>query len=334
MLPSRCWDAGVLSTTLLMVGLCTAQSSPSESEVVYDVKLHSLASHRFWPPWCGPPKDGKNFTIDLIDNVPDLHGDITDPQLVIFFGGNQFMVVPELLDAFRREHPQIQRIFVETLPPGVLADQIEQGALIVGNLRVALRPDIYAAGHERIERLQREKSWFSRRRDYARNRLAILVPRGNPAHISSLKELAGQNVRIAMPNPQWEGIGNKIIEAYTKAGGRELADAIMREKVKDGTTFLTHIHHRQTPLRILLGMSDAGPLWITEAKFQEKIGHPVEVVEIPDEDNVVGTSTVASLKNAPHPEAAEAFLDFLVSEKGQSVYRKYGFGPPPVGSSE
>jgi ABC-type molybdate transport system substrate-binding protein len=58
------------------------------------------------------------------------------------------------------------------------------------------------------------------------------------------------------------------------------------------------------------------------------------VVEIPDQDNVAGISTVASLKNAPHPEAAEAFLDFLVSEKGLAVYRKYGFEPPPAGSSE
>ncbi|HXF18056.1 MAG TPA: ABC transporter substrate-binding protein, partial [Burkholderiales bacterium] len=96
------------------------------------------------PPWTPSPANGKNFTIPGIDNVPDLYGDINDPQLVIFFAGNQYMVVHDLLQAFQAVHPEVERIFVETLPPGVLVEQIEQGALIVGNMRVSLRADIYA----------------------------------------------------------------------------------------------------------------------------------------------------------------------------------------------
>ena len=74
--------------------------------------------HRFDPPWNIPPGDALNFTVPGVDNLPDIYGDINDPQLVIFMGGNQFMVLDELLAAFRKKHPQYQRILVETLPPG------------------------------------------------------------------------------------------------------------------------------------------------------------------------------------------------------------------------
>jgi len=295
-----------------------------------NVQLVSLAENPYWPPWCMPPQNGKNFTIDMIDNLPDLHGDIVNPQLVIYFAGNQFMVVPDLLKAFCAEHPEIKRIFAETLPPGIEADQIEKGALIIGNCRIAMGcPDVYTGGKGRIEELQKSKKWFSRIEHYARNRLAIMVPKGNPADIHSLKDLGSKTLLVSMPNPKWEGIGKRILEAYKKAGGNALVRTIMTDKVQEGTTFLTHIHHRQTPLRILLGMSQAGPVWYTEAKFQQTLGHPIQLVTIPDSENVTAVYTAAMFRKAPHRTAAKKFMDFLVSEKGQAVYKKYGFEPPP-----
>jgi molybdate transport system substrate-binding protein len=280
------------------------------------------------PPWCIPPQEGKDFTIGGIDNVPDLHGDINNPQLVVFFAGNQFMVVPDVIRAFKEKHPQYQRVFIETLPPGILADQIEQEGLIIGNMRIALAPDIYTGGKGRIERMQKEKGMFENMVDYARNRLAIMVYKGNPKNVQSLRDLGKSDIDVSMPNPKWEGIGKHIIKAYKEAGGKELSDEIMETKVKNGTTFLTHIHHRQTPIRIMKKESDAGPVWFTEVKFQEMIGNPIGLVEIPKDHNVIVTYTAASLKNAPHKEAAADFLKFLKSEKGQSIYRKYHFMPP------
>ena len=84
------------------------------------------AAEKIEPPWVALPKHGINFTIPGIDNVPDLHGEIERPDLVVFFAGNQFMVVPDLLDAFKRKYPQYQRIYVETLPPGILDAPIER----------------------------------------------------------------------------------------------------------------------------------------------------------------------------------------------------------------
>ncbi len=279
------------------------------------------------PPWSTYPQTGKQFTVHGIDNVPDLHGDINNPGLVVFFAGNQFMVVPDLIKAFKKEYPQYKRVFVETLPPGILLDQIEQGALIIGNMRISLKPDIFTAGKRHIAEIQKEKHLFGKTVSYARNRLAIMVYKGNPKHVTSLKDLANPDIRISMPNPHWEGIAKVIIRSYRKAGGEKLVNEIMDKKVKAGTTFLTHIHHRQTPIRIMEKKSDAGPVWYTEAFFQRMIGNPVGLVEIPAKVNTQVVYTAASLKDAPHPQAAKAFLKFLGSKKASGIYQKYGFMP-------
>lgn len=286
---------------------------------------------KIWPPWNPPPTNGLNFTIPQIDDVPDLHGDIVDPQLVVFFAGNQFMVTPELMDAFRQEHPDVQRIYWETLPPGILAKQIDQGALIIGNLRIAIKPDIYTAGARRISLLEQQNR-FQSVETYAQNKLAIMVHTGNPKGIRSLKDLARNDVRVSMPNPEWEGVANLITESYKKAGGDDLVNRIMKTKVQDGTTFLTHIHHRQTPIRIMLGESDAGVVWYSEVHFQQMIGNPIEMVEIPADQNMSGIYQAGIFKDAPHAKTAREFANFLLSDKAQAIFRQYGFSGPPAAS--
>jgi molybdate transport system substrate-binding protein len=307
-----------LATLLLAAFLLPAAAEPPPA-----------ATTAWLPPWNPPPKDGEPFTVPEIDIVADLHGDVVDPELTVFFAGNQFMVVHDLVEAFRAAHPEYTRIFVETLPPGVLEKQVEQGALVVGNLRVALKPDVFTAGGKRLDELQQAHHWFSSSEVYCRNRLAIMVHQGNPKHIAGLADLGRADVRVSMPNPQWEGIGRNIEALYRKAGGSALDDTVMKTKVADGSTYLTLIHHRQTPLRILRQQSDAAPVWYTEAYFQQSILHnPVSLVEIPPEQNVDVPYAAGLMLDAPHPAAARAFMQFLLSPAGQAVYRRYGFEPP------
>ncbi|TLV01620.1 ABC transporter substrate-binding protein [Dyadobacter luticola] len=278
--------------------------------------------HNFDPPWNKPPTDGLQFTVKGIDNVPDLYGDITDPELTIFFAGNQFMVIDELLAEFKKAYPAYNRIFAETLPPGILAKQIKEGSITIGNMRISHKPDVYTAGKTRIEEFA---PLFNRTEAYAGNKLAIMVQKGNPLNINGLKDLGRSDVKVSMPNPEWEGIGKRIEDAYVKAGGRALKEQIMKEKVAAKTTFLTQIHHRQTPMRILYGQSQAGPVWYSEALYQKMIGHPLELVSIPDSENIEATYMAGKLREAPHPKAASDFMDFLVSAKAREIYRKYGF---------
>ena len=309
-----CWCRAALSVLLLVIAgaACAAVALPD-----------------YLPPWNPPPAGGVHFAVPPVDAVADLHGDVVDPQLVVFFAGNQFMVVHDLLAAFRQAYPQYTRIYAETLPPGILARQVETGSLVMGNLKIALRPDIFTGGSHAIAALQKRHGWFAETCDYARNPLAILVAAGNPKHIRGLQDLGRADVRVSMPNPATEGIARQIEASYRKAGGAALEQAIMDTKVKDGSTFLTQIHHRQSPLRVLSGASDAAPVWSTEAYFQQQILHrPVATVAIPPDQNVTATYAAARMKDAPHPQAARDFLAFLRSPQAQAVYRKYDFQPP------
>jgi molybdate transport system substrate-binding protein len=279
----------------------------------------------FDPPWNTPPQAGVAFTVPRVDNVPDLYGDIANPQLVVFMGGNQFMVLDELLAAFKKEYPAYIRIFVETLPPGILARQMKTGSISIGNLRIDHQPDVYLAGKKRVEE---NRDRLAQVITYTRNKLAIMVQKGNPKQIKGLKDLGKLDVRVSMPNPAWEGIGGRIEEAFVKAGGDDLKSAIMNRKVADKSTFLTQIHHRQTPMRILYNESDAGPVWYTEAYYQQMIHNPVELIQIPDKENVYADYQGGALKNALHAQAAADFITFLKSPASQSIYKKYGFLPP------
>lgn len=286
--------------------------------------IAQVSNHQYDPPWNTPPKSAVEFTVPGVDNVPDLFGDINNPQLVVFFAGNQFMVVDDLIEAFKKAYPKYKKIFVETLPPGILAKQIAGGSVTIGNLKIDLLPDVYSAGKSRIDMTP---GWFSKTEVYAKNRLAIMVQKGNPKNIKDLENLGRIDVRVSMPNPEWEGIGKRIEEAYVKAGGEQLKSTIMQEKVKDSSTFLTQIHHRQSPMRILYNQSDAAPVWFTESFYQKMIGNPVETIEIPSTQNIEATYVAGLLKAAPHKEAAIDFMNFLVSKEAKNIYAKFGFQP-------
>lgn len=58
------------------------------------------------------------------------------------------------------------------------------------------------------------------------------------------------------------------------------------------------------------------------------IGHPVEMIEITEQENIHAQYIAGQLKNAPHPAAAKDFMDFLVSAEANAIYKKFGFDLP------
>lgn len=205
------------------------------------------------PPWNAPVYPGTIVTVPGLENVPDIHGDINRPQLVIYFAGNQYMLVNKLMKDFIHAYPQYKRVVAFTFPPGRLITAIRRhSGILLGNMLISLKPDILTAGHGSIMALQHKYHWFSKTEVYAKNKLAIMVYKGNPEHIVNFNSLAAPKLQLCMPNPQWEGIAkHAIIPALKKAGGEKLVHEIYTTKVKYGTTFLTHIHHRQTPVDIM-----------------------------------------------------------------------------------
>ncbi len=104
------------------------------------------------PPWSKGKNDpaadkGYVFQVPDVDNVPDLHGNPGDAKLVLFIGGNQFFVFPELLTAFKNKYPELRgHIFYETLPPGILRKQMaSNNTLTLGNFTLRVQPDVFQA---------------------------------------------------------------------------------------------------------------------------------------------------------------------------------------------
>ncbi|HWF39540.1 MAG TPA: substrate-binding domain-containing protein [Candidatus Acidoferrales bacterium] len=296
-------------------------------------------SAQTFPPWSKGENNpaankGVIFSVADIDNVPDLHGNPCDAKLVLFIGGNQFFVLPQLIAAFERDHPELKgSIFYETLPPGILRKQAAaQGTLTLGNLTIQVKPDVFEAGASVLHDME-SSGQVSNVLEYVTNDLEIMIAAGNPKGLHSLNDLRRPDLRLSMPNPQWEGIANQIAGSLRKAGGDSLYQSVYQDKVKAGTTALTEIHHRQIPMRIMNGQADAGVTWGSEVRFQESIGNPIQGIPIPAAENTTETYSAGLMTNAPHKTAATQWLAFLKSEQAQAVYRQYGFHSLPAASA-
>lgn len=286
------------------------------------------------PPWQhGANNDaaprGLSFTVPQIDDLADFHGDVSDPKLVLYVGGNYFFAMAQLVAAFEQQHPELKgRVYWETLPPGLLEKQIAAGGTVTsGNMTWTAKPDVYLAGLKKVEGLIDQGVLTGPAVPYVTNTLTIMVPAGNPSHVRGLSDLARPDLHVAMPNPAFEGVARQIEASLKKAGGKALATTVYKTKVADGGTVLTQIHHRQTPLFLMQGRAQAGVTWQSEATFQEQVGNPISHVDIPSAQNTTAIYAGAELRSAPHPDAARLWLSFVRSPAALSIFGRYGFKP-------
>lgn len=291
-------------------------------------------AERLYPPWSHGANDpalskGLEFTVPGVDDMPDFHGSLDSPKLVIYVGGNYFFAMAPLVKAFEAQHPRLRgRLFYVTIPPGLLIRAMELGGTFTsGNMTFTVAPDVFAAGLKKVRSQVAAGRLVPPAVPYTTNDLTIMVPAGNPAHITGLRDLGKPGVRLAMPNPAWEGVARQIKLALIKAGGPALEHTVYVGKVADGQTILTHIHHRQTPLFLMQGLADAGVTWKSEAIFQEQAGHPITRVDIPASQNVTAVYAAAVVRGAPHPRAARAWIAFLRSPTARRIFARYGFKP-------
>ncbi len=274
-----------------------------------------------------------DYPIIPAEREDDLHNPecADSADLTIFMAGNQFMAMEKLISAFQKENPEVANIYYQTLPPGLELRQILAGGAWFKDRFLPCCADIYTSVNEKSMKTLEKRKFIEPGgyRLYLKNRLSIMVPKGNPAGISRVTDLSRDDVRISQPDPRFEDIAHHIMNMYRDAGGNDLVHRIMEEKRAEATTILTVVHHRETPLRISKKTVDAGPLWATEINHAEKKGLSFDVVE-PGKDLDQRDSIhyyICCLKNGPRPENGEKFIRFIVSEKAQEIYREFGFLP-------
>lgn len=270
--------------------------------------------------------------------IPDSRSDdlhhlesLEDSQLNLFMAGNQFMVMNELVAAFKAQHPGVQRIYYQTLPPGLQLKQIMAGGALFRGRVIDADADIYSSVNAAAmtQLATAGKIVPNSRRRYLQNRIVLLVPAGNPAGIATVEDLGREQVRVSQPDPANEDIAFHIMEMYRQAGGEALVKRIMEGKRSEGTTIMTAVHHRETPLRLQKRTVDVGPVWATEARYASSQQMAVEVIDPgPDLDQHSSINYyICRLKDSPNSENADAFMRFMVSDHARAIYSKYGFIP-------
>ncbi len=158
-------------------------------------------------------------------------------------------------------------------------------------------------------------------RDFASNRLVVILPPKNPAHINSLMDLdrAGLKLDLADVSVPAGKYSRQILESLSKdpGYGADFAQKVLANVTSNETdveVVVTKVH---------LGEADAGIVYVSDA-----VAFPdLKTIPIPSEFNVIARYPFSILKNAPEPGLAAAFRDYVLSAEGQSVLKKWGFQP-------
>jgi molybdate transport system substrate-binding protein len=146
---------------------------------------------------------------------------------------------------------------------------------------------------------------------FVTNLLEIAVPPGNPGGVTGLDDFANEDLFIGLCEEEVP-CGDLGRQALENAGVTPSIDT----NEPDVRALLTKVE---------AGELDAGIVYVTDVQSTDGA---VEGVEIPDELNVVAEYSIAALTNAPNPDAAAAFVEFVLSDAGQAILAEYGFGAP------
>lgn len=146
---------------------------------------------------------------------------------------------------------------------------------------------------------------------FARNRLTIIVPTGNPAGVNTLTDLANPDVKVALAGPEVPA-GAYALDAFDKAG-------ISVNPVSEETEV------KAVVTRVAVGGADAGVVYVTDALASDA---DIEAVNIPTRLNVVATYPAVSLTTSENAATAQQFVDYLTTSMAQQTLQAYGFESP------
>ncbi|MFD6139964.1 molybdate ABC transporter substrate-binding protein [Promicromonospora sp. NPDC060271] len=183
-----------------------------------------------------------------------------------------------------------------------LAAQLQQGA----------PADVFAsADTANMDKLAADGLLAGTPADFAANTLMIAVPPGNPAGVTSLADLAGDDVNLVVCAPEVPcGAATERVE---QAGGVSFSPVSEEQSVTDVLN------------KVSTGEADAGLVYVTDVRAA---GDRVEGIEFPESDEVVNVYPVSALEDSTEPELAREFVEAVLGPDGQKVLSDAGFAAP------
>ena len=224
-----------------------------------------------------------------------------DGELLVSAAASLTDAFAEMETVFEAANPGVDVVF-NFGASSTLREQILEGAPL----------DVFASANtSNMEQVVAAGETVGEPRIFARNLLQIAVPAGNPAGVTSLADFADEELLVGLC-AQGVPCGDFAREVLAEAGVVPAVD--------------TH----EPDVRSLLTKVEAGELdaAITYVTDVTSAANGVEGVDIPEEDNVVANYPIAVLAGAMNQGTAGAFIDFVLSDEGQTILADFGFASP------
>lgn len=217
-------------------------------------------------------------------------------NLTVFAAASLTDVLPRLSKAFQVRNPGFKFTF-SFAASSTLSQQIVSGA----------PADIFfAAGPAPMQPLRTAGELDGVARIFTSNSLVIAVPRGNPAKIQNLADLARPGVKFLICAPQ---VPCGSAAAKVLALAQVTASPVSLEN--DVRSVLT---------KVALGEADAGLVYRTDVK------NTVGAIEFAESKSAINAYPVAVIKGSKFSVGAHAFMNFVLGPAGQAILHRAGFG--------
>ena len=154
---------------------------------------------------------------------------------------------------------------------------------------------------------------------FTANRLALIVPKSNPAGITSVYDLRSKPVKLVVAAPAVP-VGGYTLTVLRKMGlSSVLGKVVSHESDVKAVTG-----------KVALGQADAGFVYVTDAR---PVSDQVSVIRIPAWAQPRVRYEIAVVSKSPNRAAARAWVKMVLSAKGQKALLAAGFLPLPKASS-
>ena len=150
---------------------------------------------------------------------------------------------------------------------------------------------------------------------FTSNRLALIVPKANPAGIRSVYDLKRKPVKLVIAGAAVP------VGGYTRTVLRKMGLSSVLSKVVIQETDV-----RAVTGKVALGQADAGFVYVTDALA---VADRVTVIRIPAWAQPRVRYEIAVVSSSSKKAAAQAWIKTLLSARGQAALKEYGFLPVP-----
>jgi molybdate transport system substrate-binding protein len=175
--------------------------------------------------------------------------------------------------------------------------------------------DVFASANmEHIEALQKA-NLISDAFEFAHNKLALIVPRDNPAAINSLADLGTKKARlvIAVEDCPVGKYTRKLLAACDKdpSFGAGFSEKVLGKVVSQDADV------KQVLSKVTLGAADAGVVY--DSDLTKEVQGQVQQIPVPDSVQQLVTYGIGIPGTAKNPEGGRKFVELLLSEGGRRV---------------